>query len=229
MYPSNDLFQRIINNLFPQPCFLCGDINTQAICAACLNDLPYLKTVCLYCGMDLPISDVCGDCASTPPIFNQAKALFSYNYPVNILIQVAKFKKNFAVLKILGDLMGQHFKSEKQPDVLIPIPLHFKRLDERGYNQSLEIANRIAFHTGIQVDNKSCQRVKNTAHQVGLSTKKRRRNLKDAFKVSNLPTQWQHIVLIDDVMTTGSTANELAKVLFNAGVQRVDVWCCAHA
>jgi len=225
---TNNVFQQIINCLFPQPCFLCGDINTQAICTACLNDLPYLQTTCIYCGADLPISDVCGDCTAQPPIFNQAKALFSYSYPVNILIQAAKFQKNFAILKMLGDLMGQHFKHEKQPDVLIPIPLHFNRLHERGYNQSLEMAKCIALHTNIDVDNKVCQRIKDTPHQVKLSAKERRRNLKGAFRVKNLPAQWQHIVLIDDVITTGSTVNELAKVLFNAGVQRVDVWCCAR-
>ena len=229
MQKSNDLFQWIINYLFPQPCFLCGDISAQAICEDCLNDLPYLKTACVCCGMNLPISDICGNCASNPPIFNQAKALFPYSYPVNILIQVAKFQGNFAILKLLGDLMGQGFKNEKQPDVLIPIPLHFKRLHKRGYNQSLEIAKRIAFHTGTHINNEVCQRIKDTAQQALLSTKERRRNLKNAFSITNLPKKWQHIVLIDDVMTTGSTANELSKVLFSAGAQRVDVWCCAHA
>jgi len=130
---------------------------------------------------------------------------------------------------MLGDLMAQRFKHEKQPDVLIPIPLHINRLDQRGYNQSLEMAKRIALWTNIDVNHTICQRVKDTAQQARLSTKERRHNIKNAFQVNKLPKHWQHVVLIDDVMTTGSTANELTKVLFHAGVERVDVWCCARA
>lgn len=223
------LFQQVIHHLFPQPCFLCGAITADAICVECVNDLPYIKTACMRCGVNLPISDICGNCASQPPLFHQAKILFSYTYPVDILIQNAKFNKNFAVLKMLGDLMGKHFKQEKLPHVLIPIPLHPKRLQERGYNQAREIAKRISYHTKIAWNDSVCQRIKNTPQQAQLSARKRRRNLKDAFTVTQLPPQWQHIVLIDDVMTTGSTANELSKMLFNAGAQKIDVWCCAHA
>jgi len=229
MHQFNAIFQEFINFLFPQPCFLCGKINTQAICADCQNDLPYLQTACTHCGRDLPISDICGNCSAQPPLFHQAKALFSYTYPMDILIQVAKFQRNFAILKMLGDLMGQHFKQEKLPNLLIPIPLHRKRLHERGYNQAREMAKNISFHTGIAWNDSLCQRIKNTPQQARLSARKRRRNLKNAFTVNELPQEWQHIVLIDDVMTTGSTANELAKMLFKAGARRIDVWCCAHA
>jgi ComF family protein len=229
MYKINDLFQSVINRLFPQPCFLCGEITAQAICAECVNDLPYIQIACTKCGINLPISDICGNCASHPPLFHQAKSLFSYSYPMDILIQAAKFEKNFAVLRMLGDLMGQHFKQEKPPNVLIPIPLHPNRLQERGYNQAREIAKRISYHTKIEWNDSLCQRVKNTPQQARLSARKRRRNLKDAFAVTHLPSHWQHIVLIDDVMTTGSTASELSKMLFNAGAQKIDVWCCARA
>jgi ComF family protein len=144
------------------------------------------------------------------------------------LIPPAKFSQNLVILNLLGKLMAEHLTIEPRPDVLIPVPLHSKRLRERGYNQSLELAKRITKQTGIPLNNKACKRIKNTLPQTSLSAEQRQSNLVGAFSVIRLKPVWQHIVLIDDVMTTGATVKELASVWLEAGVQRVDVWCCAR-
>ncbi|MCK5524579.1 MAG: ComF family protein [Thiomargarita sp.] len=172
--------------------------------------------------------DICHQCREEPPPYTHTQAVFEYIYPVNILIVEAKFNQNLAVLNFLGDLMGQLITIEPRPDVLIPVPLHPKRLRQRGYNQSLELAKCITKQTGIPLDYKSAQRIKNTQPQTSLAnSQQRQENLKGAFQVTR-NQNWQHIVLIDDVMTTGSTVKELALVFKKIGVKRVDVWCCVR-
>lgn len=218
--------------LLPQSCFLCGDSSNQSLCAACIADLPYQRHACIRCAKTLSETGVCENCQTNPPPYTHTQAVFSYQYPIDKLILAAKFHQNLAVLKLLGDLMAQHLTlqliSQSSPDILIPVPLHPKRLRQRGYNQSLELAKYISKQTGIPLDYKTCQRIKNTRPQTTLSQQQRQTNVIGAFQVRNLKSSWQHIVLIDDVMTTGSTIQELAKVFKEAGVATVDVWCCAR-
>jgi len=202
---------KLISFLLPQSCFLCGDNSIECLCPACLGILPFRESL-----------QPCIDCSNI-----QVQAVFSYIYPIDKLIIAAKFSNNLAVLNLLGNLMAQHLTIENRPDVLIPVPLHSKRLRKRGYNQSLELAKRITKKTGIPLAYKSCKRIKETLPQTSLSAQQRQSNIVDAFQVIELKKEWQHIVLIDDVMTTGATVKELAKVFMKNGVQRVDVWCCA--
>ncbi len=205
---------KLISFLLPQSCFLCGDNSIECLCPACLRILPFRQK-----------RQVCIDCTNI-----QVQSVFSYMYPIDKLIIAAKFHQNLAVLNLLGNLMAQHLQHltiENRPDVLIPVPLHSKRLRKRGYNQSLELAKRINKKTGIPLAYKSCKRIKETLPQTSLSAQQRQSNIVDAFQVVKLKKEWRHIVLIDDVMTTGATVKELAKVFMKQGVQRVDVWCCA--
>jgi ComF family protein len=214
--------------LLPQSCFLCGDTSTLPVCAACLADLPYRKIACISCAKPLEEVSICSQCKKEPPPYTHTQALFSYTYPVNKLISAAKFNQNLALLNLLGNLMAQHLMIEPRPDVLIPVPLHPKRLRYRGYNQSSELAKCLTRQTDIPFNHTACQRIKNTRPQVGLSAKERQTNIKDAFTIRRLEPDWQHIAIIDDVMTTGGTVTELTNQLINAGAQRVDVWCCAR-
>ena len=116
---------------------------------------------------------------------------------------------------------------DSRPDVLIPIPLHPDRLRERGFNQAMELARPIAKHLGLHLDPHNCVRQQTTAPQSDLSRKERIKNVKGAFEV--LKPVSGHVVIIDDVMTTGSTAHEFAKTLLQAGASSVDVWVCARA
>ena len=215
--------------LLPQSCFLCGDTSTKPVCMACLADLPYQVSACRRCGKDLKEIGVCSQCQKKPPPYTHVQAIFSYIYPLNKLIPAAKYNQNLAVLNLLGNLMAQHLTIEPCPDVLIPIPLHPKRLRQRGYNQSLELAKCITRHTGIMVNYTSCRRIKNTPPQASLKdATQRQANIQGAFQVLWTKPNWQHIVLIDDVMTTGGTVQELTNEFLKAGIQRIDVWCCAR-
>ncbi|MBE9561981.1 MAG: ComF family protein [Proteobacteria bacterium] len=214
--------------LLLQNCFLCGSNSKQQLCTACLSNLPYQTLTCYKCAKPLNVDVICRQCQQNLPPYTKVKAVFSYVYPIDKLISVAKFKENLPILNLLGNLMVEHLKFEPHPDVLIPIPLHPKRLRKRGYNQSVELAKCISKHTGIPLNYNSCQRIKDTRPQVGLSAQRRAINIQDAFKVNKIEDNWQYIVLIDDVMTTGSTVEALTKEFLKAGIQRVDVWCCAR-
>jgi Predicted amidophosphoribosyltransferases len=119
-------------------------------------------------------------------------------------------------------------KTAKLPEIIIPVPLHPQRFRERGFNQSIEIAKSLSRHLNIPIDTQSCIRKRNTLHQIDLPARQRQSNMKQAFKVKQ-PMKARHIAILDDVMTTGSTVNELAKVLKQSGVNRVDIWVCGRA
>jgi len=113
------------------------------------------------------------------------------------------------------------------PEIIIPVPLHRTRLRERGFNQALEIARPIARSLSIPVDYKSCERVRKTSAQSLLPAAERRKNIKGAFRVTR-PIAARHVAILDDVMTTGHTVQELAATLRKAGVERIDVWVVAR-
>jgi len=220
----------LLNWLLPQNCFLCGDLSQQPICEPCYADLPTPATNrCYVCAKSLPPTTTkCEDCRQLPPPFNHTQTLLAYLYPVNKLIQATKFQQNLALLKFLGNRLATHLSITQPPDVLIPVPLHPKRLRERGYNQSVELAKCIAKHHHLTIAYQACERCRNTPPQVTLPAWQRKTNLQDAFRVKYLKPHWQHIVLIDDVMTTGTTVTELAKELVAAGISNIEVWCCAR-
>jgi ComF family protein len=211
------LTYQLIDFIVPQSCFLCGDNSSDCLCSGCLAELPYHNSL-----KRIPCTK-----ANKSSQFIEIHSVFTYTYPLDKLIIAAKFHQNLAVLNLLGILMAEHLTIENRPDVLIPVPLHSKRLRQRGYNQSLELAKRITKKTGIPLAYKSCKRIKDTLPQTSLSAQQRQSNIVDAFQVLELKKQWQYVVLIDDVMTTGATVKELAKVFLKMGVQRVDVWTCA--
>ena len=124
--------------------------------------------------------------------------------------------------------ISQHYENMPLPDIIIPIPLHRKRLVNRGFNQALALANAIKKNIDIPIDSRACQRIKATPPQIELSRKARRANLKKAFSLNNSVIKGKHVALIDDVVTTGATANELAHMIRKNGAKHIDVWCVAR-
>ena len=120
----------------------------------------------------------------------------------------------------------KHRKSNL-PECIIPVPLHPQRLRVRGFNQALELARIIAKQLNIPLNYSLCQRDKSTPFQSGLSAKQRKQNLKNAFIVTK-PHAYKHVAIFDDVVTTGTTVNELAKQLKNSGVETIEVWAIAR-
>lgn len=172
---------------------------------------------------------LCGRCLGRPPAFDKVYAPFLYRDGMRYLITGLKFGARHAHARLLAQLLAEHVKQQAElPDYIIPVPLHKTRYRERGFNQAIEIARTVAAETGIRLDLTSCRRRRDTPHQTGLTARQRRKNVRNAFEMV-APTPGLHVVLIDDVLTTGSTAHELAALLKRQGALRVDVWVCAHA
>ena len=215
---------------------MCG-IKTDAefeLCDACYGEIQPKNSICQCCALPLGSKDstvrVCGSCIQDVPPYTTVYRFADYEPPLDRLIQQLKFNQKLHFARLLGNLMARDIRDQKWdlPDVLIPVPLHGQRLKQRGFNQALEIARPIAKSLGIALDIHSCRRSRPTPEQSGLPAKQRRTNIKGAFQVSDT-VQGKHIVIVDDVMTTGSTVRELAKTLKNHGANRVDVWVCARA
>lgn len=218
--------------LLPSSCVLCGRAGQlgRDLCAACASELPYLKTACCRCAIPLPHTGVCGQCQQKPHSFDNAWAAFDYQPPVDHLIQSLKFNSKLYNARLLGELMSERVAVAglDLPKLLLPVPLHASRIRQRGFNQALELARPLAREFDLPLKPGLCRRLRPTMAQTGLDAKARRRNLKGVFEVVAM-SDVSHVAIIDDVMTTGSTAEMLAKVLKNAGVARVDVWVCARA
>lgn len=234
-----DWFSKFHNIIFSNICLFCGDKSRRAIalCLACENDLPWQQKVCLQCAMPLETTqstseDICAECLKSPPLFQRSLALFNYEFPINHIITLLKFHAHLEYAKLLSDLMTEKiihhwYRQHDFPEVIIPVPLHEKRLRERGFNQAIELSRSITKKLSLKIDIKSCQRVRLTAIQSELPASLRLKNMRNAFVVND-PSPWKHVAILDDVMTTGSTVAELAKVLKKRGVERIDVWCCAR-
>lgn len=205
--------------------------------------LPRNKLCCSQCAeiMESPgtaTTVLCGRCLSRRPAFDRTYAPFIYQGAIRHLIGALKFGADYKNARLLGMLLAEHLTNLFQadvsgvrpgkPDLILPVPLHKSRYRQRGFNQAIEIARIVAKELQIPLDLTSCRRHRDTPHQTQLPAKKRRKNLKNAFSIIK-PIHAGHIAILDDVMTTGSTADELAYVLKKAGVGRVDVWVCARA
>jgi len=220
--------------LFPPSCRLCG-ISTDPdkwLCNACCTELPWLTNGCAVCARPLAATAnnaICGSCQQHPPAIDHALAPLRYDAPVDYLVQRLKFSNELATAKLLAQLfVDQLDSSASLPGLLIPVPLHPSRLRTRGYNQSAELARYIGRLTGLPISYRTCKRHRKTETQSLLPAGKRKGNLQGAFSaIGRLATD--HVAIIDDVMTSGHTVNELANVLKDAGVQRVDVWVIARA
>jgi ComF family protein len=231
MFNSTDYhMSKFSEFLFPHTCILCHAHTHRAmdLCSACEQSLPFIQHSCHCCGIPIPSdTHICGKCLKRKPIFDKTFALFHYQTPIIQMISQLKFNQQLGVSKILGDLMANHLSPSQKLECIIPVPLHNKRLKERGFNQALEIAKPISKKLQIPINIKSCKRIRNTEHQTAIPAKLRKRNVRNAFQVIKL-LRAKHIVILDDVMTTGNTVSELARILRHKGVEKIDVWCCAR-
>lgn len=221
--------------LLPRRCVLClAPSGRHAVCAGCWPELPWLQPGCPGCGVPLSASTPPGSCircrrGRQAPL--RIRAALAYTWPVDRLVTGAKFHRQLHYAQALGELLaaavGSVTATDDRPDLLLPVPLHRSRLAERGYNQALEIATPLAAALGLPLAPELCRRVRHTPGQTGLSARARRRNLRGAFALCDT-CAGMHIAIVDDVVTTGSTAMALARVLLAAGAARVDVWAAAR-
>ena len=229
------VYNRLLSALYdlvPQSCPICGDrcFYPELLCQACLGDLPITKSACRRCGVKLFTASVCGSCQAEPPLYSQTFSAFEYGSPIDSLIQQFKYANRLELGRVLGITMATELapKMRHLPDLLVPVPLHRSKLRQRGYNQALELSRWLSKQLGVELDADSTSRRRKTPPQTGLPYKERRHNIRNAFSVRADALSGKHIALIDDVMTTGSTANELTRILLKSGVKLVDVWVLAR-
>ncbi len=175
--------------------------------------------------------EICGACIQQAPPFTRTVCPLQYQFPVDRLVQAFKFNRQLAAGRVLSHLMCEYMGSEgfTFPDMLIPVPLHNVRMRQRGFNQACELGTYIGRVFGIPLLITALRRHRNTQAQSGLSRKQRRQNVRGAFYWHGAIKPARHVALIDDVMTTGTTVTECARVLKKAGAKRVDVWVAARA
>jgi len=218
----------------PLRCLLCGGggAGGRDLCSGCAGDFALNRCACPRCALPLETAaPACGACLEREPPFAAAWAPFRYEHPLDLLEARFKFRSDLAAGRVLAQLLIERAAADApaRPDLIVPVPLHVARLRERGYNQALELAKPLAAALDIPLQHDLFVRTKPTPPQTGLDAKARRRNLRGAFAIAPRATWPAHVVIFDDVMTTGATMRECARMLLRSGVERVDVWALARA
>jgi ComF family protein len=212
--------------LFGGSCFLCRGKADALLCAPCDADLPRLGAeLCPRCALASPGAAVCGRCLTQPPSYDATSAALAYAFPADVLVQALKFRGELALAPVLGDLLARCIT--EAADCVVPVPLSSERLRSRGYNQSLEIARRVAALTGARLAPGLCERRRDTATQMDLPLEERAKNVRGAFHCPGIIGS-ATVAVLDDVMTTGATLDEIAATLKRAGAARVVNWVVAR-
>ncbi len=219
----------ILQAISQKNCLLCGISSEQDLCISCRDNLPQIPANhCPTCLLPVATSLTCGTCLKKPPAFTRIIAALHYTFPVDALIHSLKYQSNLAIAPVLANLLLEKTNIARKPDFIIPMPLHPKRLRERGFNQALEIARQLPNNNKITLLPNACTRTRNTPSQTGLPWKDRQKNIRDAFSCK-MDFSSKHVAVVDDVLTTGATLNEIAKVLRNCGATEVSGWVIARA
>lgn len=214
------------------PCVVCKQYHQgrQIVCEACDDLISPLINACIRCRIILNDDNhtICGSCLKQKKYFDEVICHSQFEEPLRGLIHAFKYHQALYLGSYLSSLMLRH-KADipTKADCFIPVPVHQKRLRERGYNHALELTKLLAKKLNKPYLVGLCQKVIHTPYQAGLKLKDRNKNLAGAFQVR--PNQLKHVVIVDDLMTSGNTANELSKALKATGIQKVSVWCCARA
>ena len=220
--------------LWPRNCLLCtssADTN-QDLCSPCATSLPRPTNACPCCAAKSSDPETpCGECQKHPPHYAFARAAFAYASPIDRLVQNLKYHQRLELSRILGDYLANAVTAfrDELPDVVVPVPLHPSRLRERGFNQSLEIARFVADAHRLPLDYQHARRIRPTAPQAELPRGQRRKNVHGAFETDQNVFAGKRVAIVDDVMTSGHTANALASALLRSGAAEVRVWVVARA
>ncbi|HHT0594045.1 TPA: ComF family protein [Legionella anisa] len=212
-------------------CVLCNQFHNSkiAVCISCIEFMTRLGPACNYCAYPLPDTHllVCGRCIKKTPYFDRALIHYVFEEPLRNLLHQFKYHNGLYLGSFLSQLMIHSLpKDGPMPQCLIPVPMHPQRVKSRGFNQAAVLARLLAKKLQLPYDLTSCQKILNTEPQASLDGEQRQKNLHHAFKAKKIP--WNHVAIVDDLLTTGSTANELAFTLKKSGAKKVDVWCCAR-
>lgn len=224
----------LLHRLFPATCLLCldpGQPPALDLCRGCEEDFPHNAPACIRCAMPVPArGETCASCLRRRRVFDAAFAPYRYEFPLVQLIHRFKYGGQIAIGRILGTLLARRLAERGRPgvDAIVPVPLHAAREAQRGYNQAREMAMFAAQLLCIPMEDRLVRRSRATVEQTALPAGARRRNLRGAFEVraASVPLR---VAIVDDVLTTGATAEALALALRRAGCRHVEVWAVARA
>lgn len=220
-------WRRLYSNLLPIPCLVCGlPSNNSVICSGCTADLPRPMAACKRCAMPLSLDTVCGSCLNQPLKHDLSYSPFLYQGVMTRLISQFKYHGQFSLNEFFATQFIDYRGQQQLPQALIPVPLHPKRLRQRGYNQSHLFAKALSQQLDINILHPII-RHQFTQSQTGLSFKQRKQNVKNAFRLIE-PTLPTHVALIDDVLTSGQTANAITDLLRKSGVKTLELWTIAR-
>lgn len=223
--------QRLI---LPPTCLLCAARGTagQDVCAGCAADLPRNTHACPRCALPMPAGHTgpCPHCPLQPSDFDRAFVPFRYQPPVDFLIRELKFSGRLTHARWLGERFAAALaeRDAPPPDCIVPVPLHPRRLRERGFNQALELARGAARHSQIPLLPTGLRRIRHTPPQTQLDARQRQTNPLGAF-APGAPLPGPRVALMDDVVTTASTVAECARVLRASGATDIEVWAIGRA
>lgn len=218
----------LLDALLPRACLLCGDRACNALCDACTVDLPRLEgPLCPVCATPLATpAPACGSCLGSPPAFDATLAPLRYAFPVDRLIQHLKYAHRLACVEAFTHRMLD--APRPAGTLILPVPLSARHLQERGFNQALELARPLARALDLPLDATTLVRPRDTQPQSRLPWRARKSNVRHAF-ACNRDLTGMTVIVVDDVMTTGATLDAVARTLKDHGAERVVNWVAARA
>jgi len=235
---NRGILEGIFNFFLPQHCLVCGSYISHSLgfplCSACFSRIEYLRSpLCVKCGRSLNNSSalLCHRCRAFPFHFDAARAVALYTSPLRDCIHAFKYQSFISFRYLFGELLCRYLEENPfllEVDCLLPVPLHPARLKERGFNQSLILADEIAKCFSLPLISKGVRRIKPTLPQVGLKVKERRKNVQGAFEIKEARLfQNKRILIVDDVLTSRSTVDSLSQTLKKGGTKEVLVLAIA--
>ena len=221
--------KRVIYGIFPKTCPMCDKViyPYQDICDACERKLEYVsEPKCKKCGKPIRLmeQEYCMDCTKHVHYYEQGIAACVYSEQVKKSIYKFKYHNRRGYSEFYGKAIAAKYQKQIQAwkaDVLIPVPIHYKRYVKRGYNQSKLLAKQLSKQLNIPMDSSILQRSINTKPQKELNVKDRLKNLESAFKITENVVKYKQVIIVDDIYTTGSTIDACAKILMDAGVKKI--------
>ena len=216
--------EKLAGLLFGGSCFVCRGATESVLCTQCEAELPRLeRPLCPRCALESPRGELCGRCLSQAPAYDATQAALAYEFPADALVQALKFRRELALAPLLAALLAEKLRGERV-DLVVPVPLSRERLRRRGYNQALEIARHVR---GGTLELALCERTREAPPQMELPYAERQRNVRGAFRCTRALIG-ARVAVVDDVMPTGATLDEMARTLKRAGAVHVVNWVVAR-
>ena len=229
-----DLALTLLGSIYPWHCRICGEqTQNQGFCDACQRYLPWIggNDHCRICSLPLKLNRgkdlICGQCQKIPPYYYQLNSAFWYEAPIDDLITELKYFKCWENAQTLVELTKQNFLDSCADTLVVPTPSHPIRVKQRGFNVAYELIKLFKQGHSFESDNTLVNRVINTEPQMGKNKTERKKNVHKVF-CANKTLSNKHITIVDDVVTTGATVNELSRCLKNAGAEKISVWTIAR-